>query len=287
MSGRWVGRRVSPGEQREADRAFLTGVARAFAGALFFSLPLLMTMEMWWLGFYLDRLRVVLLMVLMLPLLVLLNHYSGFREDTTWEDDAVDAVVAYGVGLAASFVVLLLFNVVRPGLAAHELVGMVALQSVPASFGAALARSVLGERPSGTDARRRDNAPYAAEIFFMLAGALFLAFNVAPTEEMVLLAAMMTPWHAVALALVSIALTHAVVYAVDFRGEHAIDEGTPGWSIFLRFTLVGYAVTLAVCAYVLWTFGRLEGDALHTRVAMTVVLAFPGALGAAGARLIL
>ena len=35
------------------------------------------------------------------------------------------------------------------------------------------------------------------------AGAIFLAFNVAPTEEMILLAFRMTAWHALALALVS------------------------------------------------------------------------------------
>jgi hypothetical protein len=34
-----------------ANRVFLVGLGRAFGGALIFSLPMLMTMEMWWLGF--------------------------------------------------------------------------------------------------------------------------------------------------------------------------------------------------------------------------------------------
>lgn len=36
--------------ERESDYRFFVGLARAFAGAVLFSLPLLMTMEMWWLG---------------------------------------------------------------------------------------------------------------------------------------------------------------------------------------------------------------------------------------------
>ena len=42
------------------DRSFLVALARAFAGALIFGLPLLMTMEMWALGFYMEPLRLAL-----------------------------------------------------------------------------------------------------------------------------------------------------------------------------------------------------------------------------------
>jgi uncharacterized membrane protein len=54
----------------QANLRFAVGLARAFGGALVFSLPLLMTMEMWWLGFAMDRLRLALLLAVQLPLLV-------------------------------------------------------------------------------------------------------------------------------------------------------------------------------------------------------------------------
>ena len=47
-----------PARRSRPERDLWIGVARAFGGAIFFSLPLLMTMEMWWLGFYMDRLRI-------------------------------------------------------------------------------------------------------------------------------------------------------------------------------------------------------------------------------------
>ena len=46
-------------QRRIAERR--RGEDDAFGGALLFGLPLLMTMEMWWLGFYIDRLRLLIL----------------------------------------------------------------------------------------------------------------------------------------------------------------------------------------------------------------------------------
>jgi putative integral membrane protein (TIGR02587 family) len=114
-----------------------------------------------------------------------------------------------------------------------------------------------------------------------------MAFNVAPTEEVVLIAQMMTAWHAVILVLASLALMHAFVYAVEFRGQTRLAAGISPWSEFLRLTVVAYALALLICLYVLWTFGRAQGLALEELLLETVVLGFPAAIGAAAARLIL
>jgi putative integral membrane protein (TIGR02587 family) len=274
--------------QRESDRRFLVGLPRAFGGAVLFSLPLLMTMEMWWLGFYLDRAKLVVFMVLMIPMLVALDYYSGFEETASWRDDLLDGMIAYGVGLAASLVILLLFGIVGPGQPLREIVGKVAIQSVPASLGAVLANSQLagGGEDGGQRMRRQNDAGYGARLFFMAAGAVFLAFNVAPTEEMVLISYVMSAWHGLALLAASLLMMHGFVYAAAFRGSPRV-RGEPGWSLFLRNTVPGYAVALAVSAFVLWTFGRLEDGEPHAYVMMTLVLGVPSALGAAAARLIL
>lgn len=273
-------------EAREADRRFAVGLARAFGGAVFFSLPLLMTMEMWWLGFLMSRGRLALFMALMIPLLVALDRFAGFQPTDSWLDDVVDAFVAYGVGFVAGAATLLLFGVIGLRTPFSEAVGMVALQAVPASFGAVLASSQLGGRGPQEEARQ-ERAGYPAELLFMAAGAVFLAFNVAPTEEMVLIAYKMTPWHALALAAATLAMMHAFVYAVEFHGTEPLPRGTPMLRVFLRFTVVGYAIALIVSAYVLWTFGRFGDDAWTLAVMQTMVLGFPAGLGAAAARLIL
>ena len=120
----------------------------------------------------------------------------------------------------------------------------------------------------------------------MTAGALYMAFSVAPTEEMLLIAYKMTPWHGLALAFASIALLHAFVYAVGFGGQESVPEGAPRWTAFANYTLAGYGIAIVVSLYVLFTFGRTDDVALPAITMMTVVLAFPSALGAAIARLV-
>jgi uncharacterized membrane protein len=94
--------RERPKGRRSEARAFITGIARAFGGALIFALPMLMTMEMWHLGFYMERWRLAVLLLLLLPLLVGLSHYIGFETTFDWEDDLRDSLVAIAVGATAA-----------------------------------------------------------------------------------------------------------------------------------------------------------------------------------------
>ena len=275
------------GESRGRDEAsrFLVGLGRGVAGALLFSLPMLMTMEMWYLGFYIARERLLLLMILNLPLLVLLAHRIGFEETFTWREAFRDAIIAYGIGIAASTVILLALGLLTHDMPASEIIGKVALQSVPASIGAMLGRSQLGHQDDD-DGKERETG-YASEILMMAAGALFLSLNVAPTEEMIVLAYKMAPWHALALIVLSIGLMHGFVYAVAFTGSHELSPQTPWWHAFVRFTLPGYVVALLISVYALWTFERLDDTSAVEILLSVVVLAFPAALVAAAARLIL
>ncbi|CAN5223955.1 hypothetical protein BH20ACI1_BH20ACI1_02110 [soil metagenome] len=125
------------------------------------------------------------------------------------------------------------------------------------------------------------------EILLMIIGVIFLTMSIAPTEEMILIAFRMTYWHAFALAIGTLIMMHAVVYVVKFRGQEKTPEGVSFISIFLRYTVVGYAVVLLVCLYLLWTFGRLNGMSVEEIAKIAIVLGFPGALGASGSRLIL
>ncbi len=270
---------------------FLVGLARGIAGALLFSLPMLMTMEMWFLGFYMERERLLLLLLLNIPLLVGLSHRIGFERTATWRESARDAVVAYGMGIAASALILALLGVIKPDMSPHQWIGMIALQSVPASIGALLGRSQLSmsddDDDEEDDPSDTPETSYITELFMMAVGALYLSLNLAPTEEMILLAYKMTVWHALVLLALSLMLMHGFVYALAFKGSHSLDEGTPAWHAFFRFTVPGYLVALAVSLYTLWTFGRLDDLGATEALLTIIVLGFPAAIGAAAARLVL
>ena len=265
--------------RREVDYA--RDLGRAFGGALLFSLPLLMTMEMWWFGFTLHPARLALFLVAAVPLLVGLAWFAGFSHRHHGLAHAVlDAFVALAVGYITAALLLTVMAILEPGGPVRHSVGQIALQAVPGAMGALLARRQLSAgKGDGDEAEAR----YPGELFLMVAGALFLALNLAPTEEMILIAYRMTPWHAVALIAVSLAVMHAMVYSAGFAGQE--EQGHPV-TAFFHFTLAGYGLVLLVSVFVLWVFGRTEGHGFREIVDAAVVLAFPGALGAAAARLL-
>ena len=268
------------------NKSYARGLARAFAGALIFSFPLLMTMEMWWLGFYLDRLRLLVFLIWTFLMLVPLSYFVGFERTGTLSEDVLDSFVAFAVGAIASAVLLTLFGILTADMPWSEIIGKIAIQTVPASFGAVLARGQMGSGEGETKRKERKSG-YPGQLFIMTAGAVFLAFNVAPTEEMILIAFKMSAWHALALIALSIFVLHAFVFALGFRGEESLPERMGFTAGLVSYSIAGYGIALIVSLYVLWTFGRTDGASVGEIAMMTTVLGFPSALGAASARLII
>lgn len=272
------------------QQKFLNGLARGLAGALLFALPMFMTMEMWELGLYANPGRLLLLCLLNVPLLFGLAWRIGFEKTSSFKQAARDAVIAYGLGITVSAGVLWLLAILDAKLMPSHNIAMIAFQSVPASIGALLGRSQLGMHSEKKDEERGDydgETGYFNELFMMVVGALFLTLNVAPTEETILIAYKITPFHTLIIAALSIVMMHGFVYSVHFKGGHQLKEGSPRWHAVIRFTMPGYVLALVSSAYVLWTFERLDDTSLSQMVTAIVVLSLPGALGAASARLIL
>jgi putative integral membrane protein (TIGR02587 family) len=270
------------------NRDYAMGLARAFAGSIIFGLPLLMTMEMWFLGIAVHPIRLLAFLAVNFAILVGLSRFGGFERTDTLAEDVMDALAAFGVGIVGAAAILWLMAIVDASMPLDEIAGKIAIQSVPGSFGAMIARKQLsggGAEPADQQAAVR-GAGYGGQLFLMMAGALFLAFNVAPTEEMVLIAYMMSTWKLLGLILISLLLLHLFVYRLGFAGqeEHPADR-SPAHT-FLAYTIPGYGIALAVGLFVLWTFGRTDGTAVDQIAATTAVIAFPGALGAAIARLV-
>jgi len=258
---------------------YLSDLGRAFGGALLFSLPLLMTMEMWALGVSAAPARRLAFLVAALPVLYGLAHYAGFSARRGLVNNSLDTLVALAVGFTTSTALLAMFNVLDDS-SLTSAVGQISLQAVPAALGALVARRQLsGDEEEGDE----DEASYPGELFLMLAGALYFAMNLAPTEEMRLIAYLTTPSGALGLLVLSLALLHVIVFEAGFAGQ---EEKESPLRAFLDFTLPGYALCLAASFAMLWVFGAVDGHGASAVMANVVVLAFPAALGAAAARLL-
>lgn len=274
----------SPAPERSHHREFAVGLSRAVGGAIVFALPMFMTLEMWQLGITMPPLRLAGFLVAFLPMLVVTSYFAGFEPTFDLREDAIDALVAFAVGVATA--TAFLFGLCALGATAtfEQTVGQILLQAVPASIGALVAQSTLGGRG---EPRKRRRAGVAGDVFLAAVGALYLCLNVAPTDEVVLIAARATPWHLLGLLAGSIAILEAFAHRLDFRGQRPTHPHASALGLFVRRTLVGYLVALAVSASVLWAFGRFANEAPILIVAQTLVLGLPAALGAASARLIL
>ena len=139
-----------------------------------------------------------------------------------------------------------------------------------------------GEEIEQEEQRWRES--YPGTLFLMLAGALFLSFTAAPTEEVHLIAYQMNGWQTLMLTLLAIFLLHMLVYQVGIRGQESrsLDFGPA----LVRFTVPGFAIAIGVCAFVLWCFGRLDGDIMHS-ARVVAVLALPASIGAAIGRVLI
>ena len=261
----------------------MADIVHDFGGAIVFSIPLLMTMEMWALGFYMDRVRLALFLLLAFLMVVGLSYFEGGEE--TLKIEVLDALTACAVGYIVATVMLLLFGIIKTGMSADEIIGKIALHAIPCSIGAILARRQLGAEETHKEQRRQDQ--YGGKIFLMSTGAIFLAFQLAPTQEMVLIGYRITAWHAILLALLSLGIMQGFLYSIEAEAHQSSFSTGFFCSVFLRFTVVGYALALLLSLYVLWTFGRLDGMALSQAMMSIFVLGFPAALGASAARMIL
>ncbi len=263
------------------ERNYLRDLGRAFAGALVFSIPLLMTMEMWEAGVAMAPWRLLLFVGSGLPLLYGLAYYAGFSNRRGLLNDLLDTAVALAVGFITASILLILFGVVDWNASPREALGMVAIQAVPGALGALLARKQLSGGDKGdTD---EDQASYMGELFLMSAGALFFALNIAPTEEMILIAYKTTAVHALGLIALSVLLLHLIVFRAGFAGQEEADRPLEA---FLYFTLPGYAIALGISLFVLFVFGRTDGHSIDGVLHTMIVLGFPAAIGAAAARLL-
>lgn len=241
-------------------------------------------MEMWWLGFYLEPWRLIQLTLVNILILYGLSKVAGFEESHSWPDDVLDASAAYFVAVITAAAILWLIGAIRPAMTLSEITGMIAIQAVPASFGAMIGAKMLGEGEKIEQSERWRNT-YSGQLFLFLAGALFLSFNAAPTEEVMLIASQMEPSQLLLLVALSVLLFHAMLYVVQFHGQEQRFQSSHGRA-FITQTLPGYSVAMLATIYILWSFGRFDGLGSYNAAAAVAVLAFPASIGAGIARIV-
>lgn len=264
--------------------------ARGMAGGLMFSLPLLYTMEVWWAGFVADPMRLVIYVAATFILLLGYNHYAGLHHDASWQEVAIDSVEEMGLGLVLAASVLFLLGQLEGDMHAYEIIGKVTVEAMTVAIGISVGTSQLGggddqEPKGGAEASAKEEVTFGGQVVIAACGAMLFAANIAPTEEIVMIASEARIVNILGLAALSLLLTALILYYIEFTGSGTFVRSS-GWVSVVIGTAVTYAVALVISAAVLWFFGRLD-EALITCVAQTVVLGLAATLGASAGRLLL
>ena len=265
--------------------------ARGVAGGLLFSLPLLYTMEVWWAGFTAHPFRLAAYVAATFALLLGYNYFVGLRRDSCFSEVVIDSVEEMGLGLAVALLILWLLGRVTWGMPLEEAAGKVIIEAMTVAVGVSVGTAQLGGGGEGDEDKGVSGGGSAAggfggQLIVALCGAVLFAANVAPTEEIVMIAVELSTWRVLGLALLSLALGALVLYYSEFAGSRRHVRFDRHHDVLVG-TVVTYAVALAVSAAILLFFGRFDGQALATCVAQTVVLGVAATLGASAGRLLL
>ena len=276
---------------RRPVKESLREYGRGIAGGLLFSLPLLYTMEVWWAGFISRPGNLLVYFVATFVLLLGYNRYGGFRRDVDWSEVFADSVEELGLGLLVSAGALFLLGRIQWGSSLQEIVGMMVVEAGSVAIGVSVGTAQLGgggdDEEDEEDSRRLDAADHVpAQVVIAFCGAVLFAANVAPTEEILMIAVETTPWRLLGLAFVSLLLGGLILFQIDFTRAHRFTRQRLPWDVAAG-TFVTYAVALLASALVLWFFGGFDGNALPVCVAQVVVLGLAGTLGASAGRLLI
>jgi putative integral membrane protein (TIGR02587 family) len=277
------------GSKRPISRS-LQEYARGVAGGLLFSLPLLYTMEVWWAGFLARPPHLLAYFLAGFLLLFAYNRYGGLREDASWLEVGFEAIEEMGLGLLIAALVLWMIGQIDADTPFSELLGKVVVEGVIMAIGISVGAAQLGGRGKGGGEDQgikgeRETLGLPGQLALATCGAVLLASNVAPTEEIVQIAVETSRWRLVGLALLSLAMSASILFYSDFRGSHRMGERAP--ALVLARTVTQYAVALAVSAFILWFFGRFSGVSAAIGAAQIVVLGVAASLGASVGRLLL
>jgi putative integral membrane protein (TIGR02587 family) len=232
----------------------------------------------------------------------LLTRTSGFRssKDVRAIDAAIDSVDAVAVGLVCVTIVLVLLREITATTPPAEALGKVVYEALPFAIGVALARHFLqrsrdADDDADSDSSAKDeaapdtsiNATFA-DLGATVIGAVFIAFNISPTDEVPMLAAASSPAWLLGIVGASLVISYGIVFEAGFSSQTKRRQQQGVLQHPLTETVVCYLVALLSAAFMLWLFQNLDLAApWPMTLSHVLVLGLPACIGGAAGRLAL
>jgi putative integral membrane protein (TIGR02587 family) len=272
---------------------------RGLASGFLIGIPVVFTVDSWWLGDQNEPLDLLTLLAASYVLTLAAVYWIGFRRGLRrgWQylGDAVEALALAVLALVAVFWVL---GQIGDGQAPSVAVGRIAVAIAPVSLGVAVANHLLARDASRVDPDQGDasatrNARHGGwqrrtflELAASVAGALFLCLTIVPLDDLAAIATEVPFRNLPLVILLSLLVTYSVVFAAGFAGEADRHRTRGPLQTPFAETVTAYVAALLVCLTVLWLFGRIDQESAALEIyTKSVLLAFPASMAAAAGRL--
>jgi putative integral membrane protein (TIGR02587 family) len=279
-------------------RQELNDLIRGISGGFLFGIPLLYTMEVWWIGSSVKPIRLLIAIAITFTIVFLINQTTGFRSSANVpaRDALMETVEALGLGLFCTTCVLVLFQEINLETPLGEALGKLIYESVPFALGVALSNQLLKDE---SDEKQNQPKPQTkqshvknelngtvADVGATLIGGIIIAFSIAPTDEVPMLAASTSgPW-LLALMAASLLISYIIVFVANFSNQKRRQQQQGIFQHPFSETVISYLVSLIAASLMLWFFDKLDlSDPWSTWLSYTIVLGLPTTVGGAAGRL--
>jgi putative integral membrane protein (TIGR02587 family) len=291
-------RRKPRNAARTAFKTEIRDLIRGASSGFLFGIPLLYTMEVWWIGSFADPFQMLISLLTNFVVVFLLIRTEGFRGtvNTKLLDALMDSIETLAIGFVCTALVLVLIREITLTTSISEAVGKIIFESAPFSLGVAVANSFLsGDRnqnaneqtPTSSQSQSPEINSTLADVGATLIGALFVAFSIAPTEEVPMLASAMTPPWLLATMAASILISYGIVFVAGLTNQAKRYQQEGLFHRPITETLTAYLVSLVSAALMLWFFHQLSlNDPWTVWLSHTLVLGLPATIGGAAGRIV-
>ncbi len=263
-------------------------LVRGTAGGFLFGVPLIYTMEVWWIGSSVSPPLLLITLAATAVVVFLVARTEGFRHTRSSDavDAAIDTIEAIAIGLVSAALMLTLLRQINIDTALGEAVGKIIFESVPFALGVTLANQFLkGDQEEVSEPEDNLNETFA-DIGATLIGALIIAFNIAPTAEVPTLAIAVGWPRLLVLVGVSLLLSYMIVFGASLRNHDKRRQQTGLFQDPLSETIMSYLVSLMAAALMLVFFHQLDlSDPWTLWLRYSLLLGLPAAIGGAAGRL--
>ncbi len=269
------------------------------SGGFLFGIPLLYTMEVWFIGSYVQPSMLLSILAVTSIVIFIINRIEGFRpqESETLPGAIAETIETLAIGMVCSALMLVILKRIDLQTSLTEALGKIIFEGVPFSLGVAFSRSLLsgdGEVDSD-EGRDRSGAKNQSQTSWQdttadfgatLIGALFIAFSIAPTDEITVLAASASsPWLLI-IMFTSLLVSYCIVFASQITNYQQRLHQLGVFQSPVSETVISYLVSLFISMLMLWFFQKIAfGDPWYIWLRYSIILGLPASIGGAAGRL--